>query len=154
MYWVHLKDYLLRRRKLSIVVHYRINQLKHFDNQTGLHWRSLLRYDEHAPSRRQRYKFLFRKRNWRIRSFHEFPHSLEESQKVSRFIAIQVTCICVNIIWIRTSQAHYTSKYCRASPAPITEKSGVAGQTELLADFNALTRQFEKEGLFNVMFPL
>lgn len=35
---------------------------------------------------------------------------------------------------------------------PITDNSGVAGQSELLADFNALIRQFEKEGLFNVIF--
>ena len=34
----------------------------------------------------------------------------------------------------------------------ITDNSGVAGQSELLADFNALIRQFEKEGLFNVIF--
>eukprot|EP01036_Dinobryon_divergens_P025523 gene25523-34079_t len=37
----------------------------------------------------------------------------------------------------------------RESSVPITDSSGVAGQTELMADFNALIRQFEKEGLFN-----
>ena len=55
-------------------------------------------------------------------------------------------------IFVSICSSLQLQKYYRESSVPITDSSGVAGQTELMADFNALIRQFEKEGLFNVIF--